>query len=103
MQKPLSVKIHQTVSVVGILLFIILTFRDGRGDQKLFFELAEKMISEKEFFIRKAIGWTLREMSKADTDEVFDFLMKIKGKASGLTLREGAKRLPEKQREPILR
>lgn len=76
----------------------ILLFRDGRGDCKLFFEFAERMISEKEFFIRKAIGWTLREMSKTNPDEVFGFLMKVKDKASGLTLREGSKRLSERQR-----
>ncbi len=76
----------------------ILLFRYGRGDQKLFFGFAGKMISEKEFFIRKAIGWTLREISKANPDKVFDFLMKTKDMASGLTLKEGSKRLPEKQR-----
>ncbi len=42
-------------------------------------------------------------MSKANPDKVFNFLMKIKDKASGLTLREGSKRLPEKQRAIILR
>ncbi|MFA4830102.1 MAG: DNA alkylation repair protein [Thermodesulfovibrionales bacterium] len=76
----------------------ILLFRHGKGDKKLFFKFAEKMVFEKEFFIRKAIGWCLREISKSNPDEAFDFLMKIKGSASGLTLREGAKRLPEKMK-----
>ncbi|MBI5409163.1 MAG: DNA alkylation repair protein [Nitrospirae bacterium] len=57
------------------------------------------MLHEKEFFIRKAIGWCVREISKASPDEAFEFLMKIKDRASGLTLREGAKRLPLQQRE----
>ncbi|MBI5025291.1 MAG: DNA alkylation repair protein [Nitrospirae bacterium] len=76
----------------------ILLFRKNEGDKKLFFDFAERMVSEKEFFIRKAIGWGIREMSKADPDEAFNFLMKIKDRASGLTLREGAKRLPAHQR-----
>lgn len=76
----------------------ILLFRHGKGDNKLFFKFAEKMASEKEFFIRKAIGWCLREISKPNPDEAFDFLMKIKDSASGLTLREGSKRLPEKMK-----
>lgn len=80
----------------------VLLFRKGIGDKRLFFRLAEDMISEKEFFIRKAIGWALREMSKTDPDSVFDFLMKIKDRASSLTLREGSKRLPEKMKEKIL-
>lgn len=80
----------------------ILPFRKGMGDAPLFFKLAEGMLDEKEFFIRKAIGWTLRDLSKSKPDEVFDFLMKVKDRASGLTLREGAKRLPEAQRAAVM-
>ncbi len=80
----------------------VLLFRQNKGDKKLFFRFAEEMLHEKEFFIRKAIGWCVREISKASPDEAFDFLMKIKDRASGLTLREGAKRLPPQQREMIL-
>jgi 3-methyladenine DNA glycosylase AlkD len=81
----------------------ILMFRKGRGDRKLFCEFAEKMISEREYFIRKAIGWCIREIAKADSEEAFDFLMRIKDRASGLTLREGSKRLPEGKRKRILK
>ncbi|OGW32687.1 MAG: hypothetical protein A2X59_08310 [Nitrospirae bacterium GWC2_42_7] len=80
----------------------ILLFRQGKGDHRLFFGFAEKMIEEKEFFIRKAIGWCIREISKPDPEKAFEFLQKIKGRASGLTLREGAKRLPDKMRKLIL-
>ena len=80
----------------------ILLFREGNGDKELFFSFAERMIGEKEFFIRKAIGWGLRDMSKVYPDAVFGFLMKFKGKASGLTLREGSKRLPESKRKTLL-
>lgn len=72
----------------------ILLFRDGRGDKELFFDIAQKLLTEKEFFIRKAIGWTLREMSKNDPDSVSKFLRKYKDRMSGLTLREGSRRLP---------
>lgn len=80
----------------------VLLFREGKGDRKLFFNLAEKMIKEKEFFIRKAIGWTLREMTKTEPDAVFDFLMKVKDRASGLILKEGSRRLPEDKRKLLL-
>ena len=80
----------------------ILLFRKGRGDTGLFYTFAERMLEEKEFFIRKAMGWGLREIAKADPDEAFRFLMKIKGRASGLTLREGAKRLPEELKAQVL-
>lgn len=80
----------------------ILLLRKGVGDRGLFFGFAEEMIEEKEFFIRKAIGWALREMTKASPDEVFDFLMRIRDRASGLTLREGSKRLSKRQIEQVL-
>lgn len=80
----------------------ILLFRQNMGNIKLFFDSAENMLQDKEFFIRKAIGWGIREMSKTRPDEAFIFLMKIKDRASGLTLREGAKRLPHEQREVLL-
>lgn len=81
----------------------ILLFRKGKGNASPFFGFAEDMIEEKGFFIRKAIGWTLRELSKTDPDTVFEFLLKVKDRASGLTLREGSKRLPEKTRKVILK
>lgn len=81
----------------------VILFREGKGDRKLFLSMAEKMIEEKEFFIRKAIGWALREMSKTEPDAVFDFLMKVKDRASGLTLREGSKHLPEGKKKLLLK
>ena len=81
----------------------ILMFRKGKGDRQLFYDFAERMVSEKEFFIRKAIGWCIREIAKADPEAAFDFLMRIKDRASGLTLREGSKRLPEGKRRLLLK
>jgi len=76
--------------------------RKGQGDREFFFRLAAGMAGEKDFFIRKAIGWTVREMAKADPEAAFGFLMSIRDRASGLTLREGAKRLPESMKREVL-
>ncbi len=43
-------------------------------DLKLLFGFIEKLSGSREFFIRKAIGWTLREYSKTDPDMVIRFL-----------------------------
>ena len=40
------------------------------GDLAPFLRCADAMLDEKEFFIRKAIGWVLREVSKKRPDEV---------------------------------
>jgi len=75
--------------------------KDG-GDRELLFGLIKGMLEEKEFFIRKAIGWAIRELSKADPEAARDYLLSIKDMASGLTMREGAKRLPEDMRKEVL-
>jgi 3-methyladenine DNA glycosylase AlkD len=60
------------------------------------------MLGEREFFIRKAIGWVLREVGKRRPDLVFEFLRQHRDAVSGLTLREGAKYLPPAQRRALL-
>ena len=50
-----------------------------------------KLQDEKEFFIRKAIGWILREASKRSPEQVKDILES--GHFSGLTVREASKYL----------
>ena len=67
--------------------------KDGEGDFELFTELAVPMLGEKEFFIRKAIGWILREVSKRRPDPVRTFIKKHGAKMSGLTRREAEKYL----------
>jgi len=42
----------------------ILMFRRGKGDSQLFYDIAERLVSEREFFIRKAIGWCIRRYPK---------------------------------------
>ena len=80
------------------LLSQVVLFRKGHGDRELFFSMASSMLGEREFFIRKALGWAIREMSRGNPKAAYAFLMQIKGTAAGLTLREGAKHL-----KPVLR
>jgi 3-methyladenine DNA glycosylase AlkD len=48
---------------------------------------------EKEFFIRKAIGWSLRDYAHAAPERVRAFLAAHEGALSGLSRREAAKHL----------
>jgi 3-methyladenine DNA glycosylase AlkD len=73
----------------------------GEGDFALFARLAAGMLDEKEFFIRKAIGWVLREVSKKRPELVYGFLRDHHGQISGLSLREGAKYLPAHMRTKL--
>lgn len=52
-----------------------------------------RLAPEKEFFIRKAIGWVLREYSKTAPEAVRAFLTEHRSALSTLSFREGAKQL----------
>ncbi|MEV5569353.1 DNA alkylation repair protein [Spirillospora sp. NPDC052269] len=54
----------------------------------------EVLLDEKEFFIRKAIGWVLRELSKRDPAWVTDWTSRHLARMSGVTFREAVRRLP---------
>ena len=77
--------------------------RAGGGDFELFAALASSMVGEKEFFIRKAIGWVLRDVSKKRPGLTYSFLIEHIEKVAGLTFREGSKYLPEEQRAELRR
>ncbi len=68
----------------------------GRGI-KTNSDLLEKVIvnnfGSDEFFINKAIGWSLRDYGKSNPDWVIDFLKKNKSKMDGLSFREASKYL----------
>ncbi len=74
----------------------------GQVPFRAFAALAVPMLGEKEFFIRKAIGWVLRAVSKKDPATVAAFLRAHRDEVSGLTLREGAKYLPARDRKALL-
>lgn len=58
-------------------------------DTRLLFELCNRYAGESEFFLRKAIGWVLREYSKTDPGAVRKFIGA--SKLSPLSVREGSK------------
>ena len=64
------------------------------ADLAPFLRRADAMLDEKEFFIRKAIGWVLREVGKRRPDEVIAWLAPRTHRASGVTMREAVKYLP---------
>ena len=58
-------------------------------------DLLEKIIvnnfDSKEFFINKAIGWSLRDYSKVNPEWVSDFIVKYKDKLDKLSIKEASK------------
>lgn len=64
-----------------------------RTDQRMLFDYCLRCAGESEFFIRKAVGWALREYSRFAPDAVQDFIVQNRERLSALSVREGAKRL----------
>ena len=84
------------------MLALLLPLRRGGGDFARFARFADTMLEEKEFFIRKAIGWVLREVSKKRPELVAEWLLPRARRASGVTMREALRYLPPGDREAIL-
>jgi 3-methyladenine DNA glycosylase AlkD len=57
-------------------------------DEKILFSYILKHCSSSEFFLRKAIGWALREYSKTNPSSVLEFVKENETKLSGLSKRE---------------
>ncbi len=53
----------------------------------------EKTMQEKEFFIRKAIGWVLREYSKTNPSAITEFIKKNRNTLSNLSITQASKYL----------
>lgn len=62
-------------------------------DDARLFRFANTLADDKEFFIRKAIGWALRDYARWNPQAVTDFLVEHRANLSGLTVREAAKHL----------
>lgn len=65
--------------------------RHEETDCGLLFEFIEPAIAEKEFFLRKAIGWGLRAAAKEHPREVRAYVTKNGERLSGLSRREAEK------------
>lgn len=81
---------HDNFWVRRIAMLHQLGLRDEVDTERLF-RYAELLAAEKEFFIRKAIGWALRDYAWHDWRAVEKFLKSSRAGLSGLTVREASK------------
>jgi 3-methyladenine DNA glycosylase AlkD len=84
------------------LLALLVPLRRGGGDFERFGRYADAMLADKEFFIRKAIGWVLRDTAKKRPELVAAWLGPRVHRASGITVREAIKPLPADLRDQLL-
>ena len=84
------------------MLALLGPLRRGAGDFERFGRYAGQMLTEREFFIRKAIGWILRETAKRRPELVAQWLAPRVHLASGVTMREAVKPLSPSVRDQLL-
>jgi len=65
----------------------------GRTDVGLLYSCIEPSLSSKEFFLRKAIGWALRQYAWTDPGEVRRYVTRNAARLSGLSRREALKNI----------
>ena len=88
---------YRAVGRRSSLLTLLPGIRRGGLDRERFERYATPMLTEKEFFIRKAIGWVLREAAKKDPAYVAAWTRSHLDRMSGVTFREAVRRLPAEQ------
>jgi 3-methyladenine DNA glycosylase AlkD len=64
-----------------------------KTDAKILTDHIEKNLGSDEFFINKAIGWSLRELGKVEPDFVRQYIAKMESKLHPLSIREALKNL----------
>ncbi|MCB9596764.1 MAG: DNA alkylation repair protein [Sandaracinaceae bacterium] len=84
------------------MLSLLKPLRAGGGDWDRFARYADAMLEEKEFFIRKAIGWILRDVGRKRPALAEAFIAPRTHRASGVTMREVVKVLPAARREELM-
>lgn len=65
--------------------------RKDKTDTELLEQIIVNNLGSDEFFINKAIGWSLREYSKTNPNWVRDFIERYRERLSKLSIREGGK------------
>lgn len=69
-----------------------LFYKDSTDTDRLF-GYAERQMGHDDFFIRKAIGWALRQYARTDASAVITFVAEHENALSGLTKREALKHI----------
>jgi len=69
--------------------------RKERLDQELLADVIEPNLADRDFFIRKAIGWALRDNARVAPDWVRAFVDAHAGELSGLSRREATRHLAD--------
>jgi 3-methyladenine DNA glycosylase AlkD len=83
------------------ILALLRPLRAGGGDWDRFCRYADARWEDREFWVRKALGWVLRDTGRKRPKLVFDWLLPRAATASGVTVREAVRTFDDAQRAAI--
>ena len=83
------------------LLSQLVPLRRGDGDPTRFLRDADALLEDRSSWVRKAIGWVLRETGRRRPELVAQWLLPRVSRASGVTVREAVKPLPAEVRAAV--
>ena len=84
------------------LLAYLVALREGRGDWEQFAAYADAMLTDSEFFVRKAMGWVCRDTARKRPELVRDWVAPRTDRISGVAIREAVKNLDPVDQERLL-
>ena len=80
---------------------LILPARKGLFLEEVF-EIADLLLEDGDDLVRKGYGWLLKEASRSHQQEVFDYVMKNKGRMPRTALRYAIEKMPEDLRRQAM-
>jgi 3-methyladenine DNA glycosylase AlkD len=69
--------------------------RTGRSDAETVLEMVRSLLDDDEYFVKKSLGWVLRELGKSRPKTVASFLKKHKEQLNKEQLRKAVKYIPD--------
>jgi 3-methyladenine DNA glycosylase AlkD len=62
------------------------------------FRIADRLMTDEDDMVQKGVGWLLKEASRRHPEEVREYLLRWRDRASALVLRYASEKLPEEKR-----
>jgi 3-methyladenine DNA glycosylase AlkD len=76
---------------------LILPARKGKFLPQIF-EIADRLLKDRDDLVQKGYGWMLKEASKSHRDEVFRYVMEHRKEMPRTSLRYAIEKMPEELR-----
>jgi len=62
------------------------------------FQISDRLMTDEDDMVQKGVGWLLKEASRRHPEEVREYLLRWRDRASALVLRYASEKLPEEKR-----